>query len=133
MQIQQRITTVEKTVLLHGERLTVVEAAQTDLKAIVARLTDMASEHGKSLALNDAATVAIRERTDILADNMEKITERLTEKQEKNQEKNDDRLGKVESRLDKQETRWGFLQAIGVASAGVILTIIIQRVAELIH
>ena len=127
--VQTRITTVEETIMQHDRRLSIVEYAQTDLKTIVSQLAGLQTEQSKQMTFNEATIQAIKERTDQFADHMEKSTDRLAEKQEQSEV----RIGQLESRIERQDTKWTVLQALAVAALGVALTMLAQHVSAILH
>lgn len=104
---EQRITQVET-------RLSVVEIKQTTLDKALEKLVDLVAGQATKTTLNEAAIVAIRERTDILADHMEKVTDRLASKQEDDGAK----ATKMETRMARLDAQMNVVKAIGAALIG---------------
>jgi len=110
-------------------RITVIETKQSRIDTVLERLTDLQSVQGQKTALNEAAIIAIRDRTDTFAEHMEKTSDRLTNKQETSET----RLGKLESRADRQDTKWSIVQAIGAAAIIILLTVVAQHLPNFLH
>jgi ATP-dependent Zn protease len=114
--MQQHILTIQETTTQLDRRLSIVEFGQADLKTIVQQLAGLQSDQGKKTALNEAAILAIKERTDTFAEHMEKAVDRLTDKQED--------AGKKVASL---ETQMNVVKAIGAATVGAGVLVAIEH------
>src|SRR2546421_6077986 len=113
---EQRLTQVET-------RISVVEVKLPRVEAALEKLTDIVAVQVTQSTLNEAAITAIRERTDQFADHMEKATDRLMDKQDAD----GIAVSKLETRMGKQETKMGAVQAVGLTAVGIVLTMLAQH------
>lgn len=127
---EQRLTQVET-------RITTIEIKLPFLENAITKLTDIGDKLERQTTLNEAAIVAIRDRTDQFADHMEKATDRLTEKQEKTNERIDmlesERISKLENKVGKQDTKWKIAQAILLVLLTIIGTMILSHLQTFFH
>src|SRR5690242_14074300 len=96
---EQRLTQVET-------RMTTIEVKLPFLENAIGKLTDIVDRQDRQVTLNEAAIVAIRDRTDQFADHMEKAADRLTDRQEQS----DARISKLEGQVGRQGTKWKIAQ-----------------------
>lgn len=107
----QRLTQVETRVTAHETRLTVVEVQQGRLEKAMEKLADVMAVQANKTTLNEAAIIAIKDRTDDHNSQIKAITERQTDM--------DKLMAGLQPRLN---ALWGIVAVIGTAVAGAIIS-----------